>query len=342
MSSTTPLDLMTRAASGRAFSEVEIEAALDVLMTPAATDVQRGAFLMALRVRGETIAEITGAARALRARMLRVSAPAGAVDIVGTGGDSHGTYNISTAASIVAASAGLVVAKHGNRSVSSQSGASDVLTALGVKVDIGPDEVASAIATAGIGFMWAPMHHPAMKLWAPSRADLKIRTIFNVLGPICNPAGVSRQLVGVYDIGLVEPIAETLLKLGTERAWVVHGCDGMDELTTTGPTRVAALDDGAISVFDVTPEMAGLPTARLADLKGGDAASNAEALRDLLAGAPGPYRDIVLLNAGAALVIGDRAGSLADGAAIAASAIDSGAARRTLDKLITATHQKAP
>lgn len=327
-------------AAGDILSEEESFAALDLMTAGAATPVQMGAFLMGLRVRGETVGEITGAARLLRSRMLAVEAPADAVDIVGTGGDSHGTYNVSTCASIVAAGAGAKIAKHGNRSVSSLSGASDVLSALGVKIDVGPQTVAHAIATAGVGFMWAPMHHPAMKHWAPVRAELSIRTMFNLLGPICNPAGVTRQVVGVFDKRWVEPIAHVLKNLGSRHVFVVHGSDGMDELTTTGPSLVAELKDGDIAVYEITPEDAGLPRASLAELKGGDARANAAAIRALLDGAPGPFRDIVLLNAAAALIVAGRCANLVDGVARAAAAIDTGAARNALEQLIAVTSQE--
>ncbi len=333
--------LIQKVSTGAALDEDEIESALDIMSSGAATPVQMGAFLMALRVRGETVAEITGAARLLRRRMLPVEAPAGAVDIVGTGGDSHGTYNVSTCAAIVAAGAGAKIAKHGNRSVSSISGASDVLGALGVKLDVGPQTVARAIAGAGVGFMWAPMHHPAMKQWAPVRAELGIRTIFNLLGPICNPAGVTRQILGVFDKTWVEPIAHVLKNLGAEHVWVVHGSDGMDELTTTGTSFVAELKDGDIALFEVTPEDAGLKRASLADLKGGDARANAAAMRMVLQGEPGPFRDIVLLNAAAALIVAGKAANLADGVERAARAIDGGSALTALDRLVAITNEGA-
>lgn len=331
--------IIQKVSTGACLDAEEIEAALDLMSTGAASPVQMGAFLMALRVRGETVDEITGAARLLRSRMLTVNAPADAIDIVGTGGDSHGTYNVSTCAAIVAAGAGVKVAKHGNRSVSSLSGASDVLTALGVKVDVDADLVSRAVAQAGVGFMWAPMHHPAMKQWAPVRAELGIRTIFNLLGPLCNPAGVKRQVIGVFDKKWVEPIADVMRNLGSEHVWVVHGSDGMDELTTTGPSTVAELKDGDVAVFEVVPEDAGLPRAKLVDLKGGDAKANAEAIRVLLQGEPGPFRDIVLLNAAAALIVAGKAANLADGVKRAARAIDTGAANTALDKLIASTNE---
>jgi len=230
------------------------------------------------------------------------------------------------------------VAKHGNRSVSSLSGASDVLQALGVKIDVDPVTVTRAIHTAGVGFLWAPMHHPAMKLWAPIRADLGIRSLFNLLGPLCNPAGVKRQVLGVYHRKWLEPMAEALKNLGSVHAWVVHGADGMDELTTTGPSTVAELVDGNIHIFEVTPDDAGLPRAPLAELKGGDATVNAAKLRALLLGETGPYRDIVLFNTAAALIVAGKAASLEDGVRRAASAIDSGAAAQALDKLVAVTN----
>jgi anthranilate phosphoribosyltransferase len=331
--------IIQKVSTGACLDAEEIEAALDLMSTGAASPVQMGAFLMALRVRGETVDEITGAARLLRSRMLTVNAPADAIDIVGTGGDSHGTYNVSTCAAIVTAGAGVKVAKHGNRSVSSLSGASDVLTALGVKVDVDADLVSRAVAQAGVGFMWAPMHHPAMKQWAPVRAELGIRTIFNLLGPLCNPAGVKRQVIGVFDKKWVEPVADVMRNLGSEHVWVVHGWDGMDELTTTGPSTVAELKDGDVAVFEVVPEDAGLPRAKLVDLKGGDAKANAEAIRVLLQGEPGPFRDIVLLNAAAALIVAGKAANLADGVKRAARAIDTGAANTALDKLIASTNE---
>ncbi len=338
MSVQTLRALIQKVSTGATLTPDEIRAALEIMTDGHATQAQMGAFLMGLRVRGETVDEITGAAQMMRARMVRVDAPAGAVDIVGTGGDSHGTYNVSTCASLVAAGAGLKIAKHGNRSVSSISGASDVLSALGVKLDVGPDVVARAIAEAGVGFMWAPMHHPAMKHWAPVRAELGIRTLFNLLGPISNPAGVTRQIVGVFAREWVEPIAHVLKGLGAEHVWVVHGHDGLDELTTTGATDVAEVKDGRVEVFEVTPADAGLAPAKLSDLRGGDARTNAAAIRDVLAGKPGPFRDIVLLNAGAALVVGGKVAALVKGVSLAAHSIDSGAAGRALQRLIAVSN----
>lgn len=326
--------MLARVSSGTTLSETETYAAIDAMTSGAATPLQMGAFLTALKMRGETVAEITGAARLLRDKMTRVAAPAGAVDIVGTGGDGHATYNVSTCAAFVAAGAGLKVAKHGNRSVSSLSGASDVLAALGVTLDGPPDKIARCISDTGVGFLWAPLYHPAMKVWAPVRAELGFRSLFNVLGPLCNPAGVTRQVIGVYSQSLVEPIAEVLRNLGSVHAWVVHGHDGLDELTTTGPTTVAELHKGDIMSFELNPADAGLKRATLIDLKGGNAETNARALRDVLGGAKGAYRDIVVLNAAAALIVGDKAADIASGALLAQHSIDSGAASAALERLI--------
>jgi len=326
--------LINKVATGATLESAEIRSALEIMTAGLATPAQMGAFLMALRVRGETVEEITGAAELMRSKMTPVEAPPGTVDIVGTGGDGHGTYNVSTCASLVTAGAGVRVGKHGNRAVSSVSGASDVLAALGVKLDIPPPVITDCIVKAGVGFMWAPMHHSAMKHWAPVRAELGIRNIFNLLGPISNPASVKRQVVGVFSNEWVEPIAHVLKNLGSEHVWVVHGHDGLDELTTTGSTTVAELKDGKISVFEVTPADAGLPPAKLSDLQGGNAEVNAAAIREVLAGKPGPFRDIVLLNAAAALIVGGKAQSLPEGVELAARSIDSGAAQRALDRLI--------
>jgi anthranilate phosphoribosyltransferase len=338
MSEPTFRALIQKVSTGATLSRGEVQTALDAMIRGEATAPQMGAFLMALRVRGETIEEVTGAAELLRARMAAVTVPAGTIDIVGTGGDSHGTYNVSTCAALVAAGAGAKVAKHGNRSVSSKSGASDVLAALGVKLELSPEQVAKCVEAAGVGFMWAPLHHPAMKHFAPTRAELGIRTIFNVLGPICNPANVKRQIVGVYDKAWVEPLAHVLKNLGSEHIWVVHGHDGMDELTNTGPSFVAELKGGEVRTFEVTPEEVGLARADLSALIGGDAEQNAAAIRALLAGEAGAFRDIVVLNAGAALVVAGLAGDLGEGVTKAAAAIDSGAARAALDKLVAASN----
>ena len=330
--------IIGKVATGATLTTEEMQSALEIMMSGVATHAQMGAFLMALRVRGETVEEITGAAKLMREKMLRVDAPDGAVDIVGTGGDGHGTFNVSTCAALVAAGAGLKIAKHGNRSVSSISGASDVLVALGVKIDVPPAAVTREINEAGVGFMWAPLHHTALKHWAPIRGELAIRTVFNLLGPIANPAGVKRQIVGVFSWHWVEPIAHVLKNLGAEHVWVVHGHDGLDELTTTGATDVAEVKDGKVTVFEITPADAGLAPAKLSDLKGGDAKFNAQAIRDVLAGKKGPFRDIVLLNAAAALIVGDKAANLTDGVAMAAHAIESGAAAKVLEKLVAVSN----
>lgn len=330
--------ILRKLAAGTPLGQAACRDALALLSTDAATPAQQAAFLALLRARGETVDEITGAATLLRETMLTVEAPPDAIDIVGTGGDGHGTYNVSTCAAFVAAGCGLSVAKHGNRAVSSKSGASDVLAALGVKLDSPRETVSRAIQEAGAGFLWAPLYHPLMKTWAPVRADIGFRSMFNLLGPICNPAGVRHHVVGVFSQTWVSPIAQTLRNLGSKRAWVVHGADGLDELTTTGITYVAELRDGQVRARNVTPEEAGLPRATIASLTGGDAAHNAAALRDVLAGHPSAYRDIVLLNTAAALIVAGRAETLKDGVALAAQSIATGAARRSLDRLIEITN----
>lgn len=330
---------IAKAAEGTPLTFAEARAAFDVMMSGDATPSQIGGFLMALRVRGETVEEISGAVATMRAKMLPVKAPADAIDIVGTGGDASGTYNVSTCAAFIVAGAGVPVAKHGNRALSSRSGAADTLAALGIAVEIGPGRIAACIAEAGLGFMFAPAHHAAMRHVGPSRVELGTRTIFNVLGPLSNPAGVQRQLVGVYSRQWVEPLAQVLKSLGAERAWVVHG-DGLDEMTTAGTTHVAALEDGEVHSFEVTPEEAGLPCADPSALKGGDAAHNAAALRKVLSGAPGAYRDIALLNAGGALVVAGHARTLKEGVAMAAEAVDSGRAMEALTMLVQVSNEK--
>lgn len=324
---------IAKVATGTALSFEEAREAFDIIMSGDATPGQIGGFLMALRVRGETVSEISGAVATMRAKMLRVEAPRGAIDIVGTGGDNSHSVNISTASAFVIAATGIPVAKHGNRGLSSLTGSADVLTALGVKIDISPETIGRCIQEAGVGFMFAPAHHPAMKHVGPTRVELGTRTIFNLLGPLSNPAGVSRQMVGVFLPEWIMPVAETLKALGAEHAWVVHG-DGYDEITTTGETQVAELVGGEIRSFTLTPEDVGLKRHTKEELRGGDAAYNAKALRDVLAGAAGAYRDTVLMNAGAGLVIAGKATTLADGVEAAAQAIDSGRAIAVLDKLI--------
>ncbi|MEM1370980.1 MAG: anthranilate phosphoribosyltransferase [Pseudomonadota bacterium] len=333
--------LMTQLADGTTLDAAQTEHALSLLSREDASEATKAAFLMALRVRGETVQEITGAANFLRRQMKSISAPEGAVDIVGTGGDGRHTYNISTCAAFVASGAGLKVAKHGNRSVSSKSGASDVLAALGVKMDCDFAATERAIDAAGVGFLWAPLHHPAMKQWAGTRGELGLRSLFNLLGPLCNPAGVKRLVLGVFSAQWVQPIADALLALGAEHAWVVHGADGLDELSTTGTNTVAEVRGGRVTVFELAPELAGLKIARLEALVGGSAEDNAIALKEVLDGAHNAYRDIVLLNAGAALVVGGRATSIAEGVRGAAQAIDGGQARAALDQLIAISNGRS-
>jgi len=334
--------LIAKAATGAPLTAAEAEAAFGIMMSGDATPAQMGGFLMALRVRGETIDEIAGAARAMRARMTPLSAPPGAIDTVGTGGDAAGTFNVSTASALVVAGAGVPVAKHGNRAFSSRSGSADVLTALGVNLDAHLTLIERAIREAGIGFMMAPRHHGAMRHVAGTRVELGTRTIFNILGPICNPAGVRRQLVGVFSRDWLEPIATTLGKLGSERAWVVHGSDGLDELTLTGPSWVAELADGKVTTFELSPGDVGLPTVSAERLKGGEPEDNARAIVSVLSGEPGPFRDFVLLNAAAALVIGGAANDLKEGVERAAAAIDGGAAHAALDRLVAITNEPPP
>jgi anthranilate phosphoribosyltransferase len=289
-------------------------------------------------VRGESVDEITGAVEAMRAKMLTVKAPRDAIDIVGTGGDNSGSYNISTLASILTAACGVPVAKHGNRAASSKAGAADTLGMLGVKIGLSPEAVERCIELAGVGFMMAPSHHAAMRHVGPTRVELGTRTIFNLLGPLSNPAGVKRQVIGVFSAIWLEPMAEVLRNLGSERVWIAHGSDGLDEITTTGPTKVVELKDGAIRAFEITPEEAGLPRAEPQALKGGEPSENAAALLKVLDGAAGAYRDVSLLTAAAALVVADKASSLKEGVALGEAAIRSGAARKTLDQLISASN----
>jgi anthranilate phosphoribosyltransferase len=324
---------IAKAATGSALTFEEAKEAFDIIMSGEATPGQIGAFLMALRVRGESVAEISGAVATMREKMLRVEAPDGAIDIVGTGGDGSHSVNISTASAFVVAGCGVPVAKHGNRGLSSLTGAADVLTALGIKIDLAAEQIGDCIRQAGVGFMFAPAHHPAMRHVGPIRAELGTRTIFNLLGPLSNPAGVRRQMVGVFSPEWVGPVAETLKKLGAERAWVAHG-DGFDEITTTGETHVSELNGGAVRSFVLTPEELGLKRHTREDLRGGDAAFNAKALRDMLHGQPGAYRDTVLMNAGAGLVVAGKAETLADGVRQAAAAIDNGRAAGVLDALV--------
>ena len=337
----TPNDMksfLAKVADGNPLSADEAEAAFSIIMEGEATPSQIGAFLMALRVRGETVEEITGAVRVMRAKALRVKAPNDAIDVVGTGGDASGTFNISTGAALVVAGCGVPVAKHGNRALSSKSGAADVLSALGVNLDADMELVEKAIAEANIGFLMAPRHHSAMRHVGPSRVEMGVRTVFNLLGPLSNPAGVKRQFTGAFSRDWIEPMAHVLGNLGCERAWVVHGSDGLDELTTTGPSYVAELKDGQVSCFEVTPEDAGVARAEPADLKGGSPEDNAAAMRAMLDGKTGPFRDIVIYNAAASLVVAGKADDLKSGAALAAAAIDGGNAKAALDKMVEITN----
>jgi anthranilate phosphoribosyltransferase len=334
--------LLGLAASGKALTEKQAEEAFDIMMSGNATPAQMGGFLMALRVRGETVEEITGAARAMRGKAVRIEAPDGAMDVVGTGGDGAGTFNVSTTTAFVVAGAGVPVAKHGNRAISSRSGAADVLTALGVNIDCDFALIARAVREAGVGFMMAPRHHGAMRHVGGTRVELGTRTVFNILGPLTNPAFVKRQLVGTFARQWVEPMARTLGNLGSERAWVVHGSDGLDELTLTGPSYVAELKDGAVNTFEVAPEDAGLKRAAAEDLKGADGPANAIRIRALLTGERGPLRDIVLYNAAAALMVAGRAAHLKQGVALAAESIDKGRAAAAMEKLIAISNTSAP
>jgi anthranilate phosphoribosyltransferase len=328
--------VLARLAAGERLAESEAEAAFGIIMAGEATPAQIAALLMAMRVRGETVAEMTGAVRAMRARMTAIDAPHGAIDIVGTGGDASGSLNISTATALVVAGCGVPVAKHGNRALSSRSGAADALAALGIDLDVPLDRLEAVLRTAGMVFLMAPRHHAALRHAAGPRVELGTRTIFNLLGPLANPARVRRQLTGAYDAAWLRPMAETLARLGTEAAWLVHG-QGLDEIALSGETQVVALQGGAIREFTIAPEDAGLRRAPPEAIRGGEPAENAIALTALLEGAPGPYRDIVLLNAAAALVVAGRDTDLASGAARAAAAIDSGAASAVLARLKDAT-----
>jgi len=333
--------ILAQLAGGAAFTRDEMRAAVSLILSGAATPAQLGAFLMGLRLRGETVDEIVGAAEAMRAAMAPVAGGEDAIDIVGTGGDGASTYNISTLAAIIVAACGLRVAKHGGRAASSLSGASDVLGALGVRVGVAPEEAARCLAETGLCFMAAATHHPAMRFAAPVRSELGLRTLFNLLGPLCNPAGVRRQLLGVFARDWLEPLAYALKELGSERVYVLHGADGLDEATTTAPTHIVALEKGSVRAFDITPQDAGLRIATPSELVGGDPAHNARALRDVLNGAKNAYRDIALLNAALALIVAERAADLREGAAIAAQALDSGAARDKLDALVRASNRGA-
>jgi anthranilate phosphoribosyltransferase len=326
--------LIGKVATGATLTRDEASGAFEQMFAGEATPSQMGALLMGLRVRGETVDEISGAVSAMRSKMLRVAAPANAIDVVGTGGDASGSFNISTCAALIVAGAGVPVAKHGNRALSSRSGAADVLTALGVNINLSPEAVGRCITEAGIGFMFAPAHHPAMKNVGPTRVELGTRTIFNLLGPLSNPASVKRQMVGVFSKQWTTPLAQVLKNLGAERAWIVHGSDGLDEITTSGPTSVAALEDGHIKTFEISPDEFGLRKVKPEALRGGDAAENAQAVMNVLKGKASAFRDVALFNAAAALVVAGKAKDLKDGLHAAAHSVDSGEAEGRLGRLI--------
>ncbi|WP_043285354.1 anthranilate phosphoribosyltransferase [Reyranella massiliensis] len=326
--------LLAKVGNGEPLGIDEAERAFDIMTSGDATPAQMGAFLMGLKVRGETAEELAGGARVLRAKMLRVRAPEGAIDIVGTGGDHHGTYNVSSCSALVVAGAGVPVAKHGNRAFTSKSGAADVLDALGINLDLPIETLERALVEAKVCFLMAPRHHSAMRNVAGPRVELApSRTIFNLLGPLSNPAAVKRQLVGVFDRRWLRPVAEALNQLGLERALIVHGQDGMDELTTTTTSWAASLENGKVSEIEIAPEDIGVKRASLADLKGGDPAYNAEAIHKVLAGEKNAFRDIVVLNSAAAIMVAGKARDLKEGAALAVAAIDSGKAKAALETL---------
>ncbi len=331
---------IAKVADGQSLTSEESRQAFDILMSGEATPSQIGGFLMALRVKGETVDEIVGAVTTMRAKMLPVKAPEHAIDIVGTGGDGAGTYNISTLAAIVTAGAGVTVAKHGNRALSSRSGTADSLSELGVELDTGPAIIEACLAEAGIGFMFAQKHHAAMRHVGPSRVELGTRTIFNLLGPLSNPAGVKSQLLGVFSPQWLVPLAEVLRDLGSETVWVVHG-EGLDEITTTGTTRIAELSDGKIREYSLTPEDFGVEAVTLDALRGGDGKVNAAALRKVLSGERNAYRDISLCNAAAALMIAGKGETLGDAMTIAAQSLESGNAALALDRLVAVSNQKS-
>jgi anthranilate phosphoribosyltransferase len=331
--------LIGRVAGGKPLSRAEAEEAFNLIMSGEGTPAQIGGFLMALRMRGETVDEIAGAVATMRAKMLAVEAPPGAMDVVGTGGDASGTHNISTGAAFIVAAAGVPVAKHGNRALSSRSGSADVLKALGVNIELSPEDISRCIDEAGIGFMFAPAHHSATRHVGPVRAELGTRTIFNLLGPLSNPANVKRHLVGVYAPEWVRPVAEVLQALGSERAWVVHGAGGVDEISPAGPTEVVELAGGKIRSFRIQPTDIGMDLITIEMIRGGDADYNAAALREVFSGRSGPLRDVLLLNAAAALVVAEKAGDLASGITLASRLVDQGAARDRLEKLVEVSNR---
>ncbi len=329
---------LDKVAQGNALAFEEAKTAFEIIMSGEATPSQIGGLLMGMRVRGETVEEISGAVSVMRAKMTPVKAPPEAIDIVGTGGDGSGTYNISTCSALVAAGAGLKIAKHGNRSLSSKSGAAEALVSLGVNIEISPEKIAECIDQSGVGFMFAPAHHAAMRFVGPTRVELGTRTIFNLLGPLSNPASTSRQIIGVFSKDWIEHLAQVMNNLGAEAVWVTHGEGGLDEITSTGTTWVSELKDGKVTNFEITPEDAGLERSALEDLKGGDPDYNAAAIRDILGGKEGAYRDTVLMTVASALLVAGKASDLRDGVAQAAQSIDSGKAKEVLDKLVEASN----
>jgi len=352
---TSPIitESVRRLVDGRDLSRIEAAAAMDAIMSGAATNAQIAAFLTALRMKGETVEELIGFAQVMRQKVVRirtrgdeVAALTGTdremlIDTCGTGGDATGTFNVSTATAFVVAGAGLRVAKHGNRSVSSLCGSADVVEALGINLELPPPRVSRCLDEVGLGFLYAPLLHTAMKHVMPARREMGIRTVFNMLGPLTNPAGANAQIIGVYAAALTEPLARVLAELGTVRAFVVHGADNLDEISNTGESQLSEVRDGAVRTFTVRPEDFGMPRAAIADLRGGDREQNAQIIRALLEGEPGPRRDIVLMNAAAALVAGGRARDLKDGVGLAAQSIDSGAARDKLQALVALSQQLA-
>jgi anthranilate phosphoribosyltransferase len=325
-------------ADRRDLTGEEMRSVMRIIMAGEATPSQIGAFLMGMRIKGETVGEIAAAVSILREQMIPVAAPQDAIDIVGTGGDGVGSLNISTATAVVVAAAGIPVAKHGNKALSSRSGSSQALEALGVKLDLSPEKISRCIHEAGIGFMFAPSHHPAMRHVGPSRVEMGVRTLFNLLGPQSNPAGVRRYLLGVYAQEWVEPVAAALLANRAIKAWVVHSSEGLDELSTSGPNFVAQIVDGDLRSFELHPEQIGLPLTDPKDLLGGTPEDNAQAIRALFDGAPGAYRETVLLNAGAAIFVADRVGSIEDGITMAGTIIDEGKAKDTLARLVAVSN----
>lgn len=329
---------IAKVATGASLSREEARDAFETILSGEVTNAQSAAFLMALRVRGESVDEIAGAVGAMRGKMLKVRAPTDAIDIVGTGGDSSGSYNVSTLAAIIAAACGVPVAKHGNRAASSRSGAADVLTALGVKVGLDAAATERCIREAGVGFMFAPTHHASMRHVAPVRTELGTRTIFNLLGPLSNPAGVKKQLIGAFSETWLEPMVKVLASLGSTRVWAAHGSDGLDEITTTGPTRIVSLENGKIETLTISPDDVGLALAKPEDLRGGTPEQNAAALRAVLDGEKTAFRDIAAFNAAAGLLVAGKASDLRDGFAQATAALDSGKAKGVLAKLVATSN----